>query len=81
MEKRLEELASSLEMLSDQQVEGIAGGRLSDNDKRILNTYIRECKRCGYSISRAAEELQERYPKPHQEKYLNEFLEYLNENW
>lgn len=81
MDEKKIEIPAAMEMLSDEQLEGLAGGRLTDGDRRWLNSFITKCKVDGHSQQEAIDAIRQKYNRPAVQDTVDEFVDYIIQNW
>lgn len=67
--------------ISEEQLEGVAGGGMTAGDREKFDKYIKACKLKGYTLSDTLEELQLMYPNSHDKIYFEWWTDYICENW
>ena len=78
MDDKLVDLLEGMSVLSDEDLEAVAGG-MTDGDRATLTRFMKDCKISGYSLSDALALLQRHYSRfPDQ---LSEYVDYVCEIW
>lgn len=67
--------------LSDDMLDGVAGGRLSAKKKSELDNVIRIAKSNRWGLSRLIEYMQNKCSTPGLQEYLEEATTYICDNW
>ena len=67
--------------MTDEQLEGLAGGGLTAGDRVTLDKYIKARKLKGYTLSDTLTEMQNAYPNSRDKIYFEWWTDYVCENW
>lgn len=81
MQDKMQEILATLEGLSDNQLDTVVGGRITDGDRRRLDEFVRMCKYYGASLDEAIAEIHKSFKKPQAQHYVEEYIEYVREIW
>lgn len=75
------DLSQDIQTLSDDQLEMVVGGRITDGDRERLARFVKQCKYEGASLDECIAYLRKVFPGKAAELYLDDYIAYVTEIW